>query len=225
AERAKSTWYPAILPQRASFVAKPAGAPRAASALSTGAPRPVYAWPTSARRSTSVAGVGVIVAAPAAELVAATARQASVSVIHRDTPAIVTPLVRLVASGRTEAPAYSLRNSKLCSEPSFSGVVAGTLLPSRSKRVPATRRERMKHRSASILSVAILALVGVVATQTASAGARTKQQGAAGRVVFVQTNEPAGNRILVYDVGRGGQLGPAGSYATGGNGGIASPGT
>src|SRR5439155_21365518 len=52
-----------------------------------------------------------------------------------------------------------------------------------------------------------------------------KQQGAAGRVVFVQTNEPAGNRILVYDVGRGGQLGPGGWCATGGDGGIASPAT
>src|SRR5207247_10042416 len=46
-----------------------------------------------------------------------------------------------------------------------------------------------------------------------------------GKVVFAQTNELGGNRILVYDRGHDGQLAPAGSYATGGNGGAAAPGT
>jgi 6-phosphogluconolactonase (cycloisomerase 2 family) len=42
--------------------------------------------------------------------------------------------------------------------------------------------------------------------------------------VFVQTNEPSGNRIVVFDRGRNGQLFRAGTYATGGNGGVAAPG-
>jgi 6-phosphogluconolactonase (cycloisomerase 2 family) len=45
-----------------------------------------------------------------------------------------------------------------------------------------------------------------------------------GKAVFVQTNEPSGNRIVVYDRGHDGQLTPAGSYATGGAGGVAAPG-
>jgi WD40 repeat protein len=38
--------------------------------------------------------------------------------------------------------------------------------------------------------------------------------------VFVQTDNTAGNAIAVYDRGRGGTLSPAGTYATGGNGGV-----
>src|SRR4029453_6661388 len=45
------------------------------------------------------------------------------------------------------------------------------------------------------------------------------------RVVFVQTNQPAGNQIAVYDRAHDGTLSPAGTYATGGNGGAALPGT
>src|SRR5262245_9599141 len=44
-------------------------------------------------------------------------------------------------------------------------------------------------------------------------------------VVFVQTNEPTGNRIVVFDRSHDGGLIQAGSYATGGNGGTALPGT
>jgi 6-phosphogluconolactonase (cycloisomerase 2 family) len=43
-------------------------------------------------------------------------------------------------------------------------------------------------------------------------------------VVFVQTNEPAGNRIVVFDRDPNGRLTQAGTYATGGNGGVAAPG-
>jgi 6-phosphogluconolactonase (cycloisomerase 2 family) len=46
-----------------------------------------------------------------------------------------------------------------------------------------------------------------------------------GNVVFVQTNEPGGNRIVVYDRGDGGRLSQAGVYPTGGLGGVAAPGT
>jgi 6-phosphogluconolactonase (cycloisomerase 2 family) len=47
---------------------------------------------------------------------------------------------------------------------------------------------------------------------------------AAGDLVFVQTNETAGNRVAVYRVGGDGHLDAAGSYATGGLGGTAAPG-
>ena len=43
--------------------------------------------------------------------------------------------------------------------------------------------------------------------------------------MFVQTNEPSGNRIVVFDRGSNGSLTQAGSYPTGGNGGVAAPGT
>ena len=43
--------------------------------------------------------------------------------------------------------------------------------------------------------------------------------------VFVQTNELAGNHVVVYDRGADGRLTQAGTYATGGNGGAAAPGT
>jgi 6-phosphogluconolactonase (cycloisomerase 2 family) len=45
-----------------------------------------------------------------------------------------------------------------------------------------------------------------------------------GGAVFVQTNEPTGNRIIAFDRGPDGTLTQAGSYATGGNGGVALPG-
>lgn len=46
-----------------------------------------------------------------------------------------------------------------------------------------------------------------------------------GPAVFVQTDQPTGNQIIVYDRAADGTLSPAGSYATGGNGGAAAPGT
>src|SRR5262249_47134274 len=49
--------------------------------------------------------------------------------------------------------------------------------------------------------------------------------GRTGSVVWVQTNEPGGNRILVYDRNADGTLSQAGAYATGGHGGVAAPGT
>ena len=44
-------------------------------------------------------------------------------------------------------------------------------------------------------------------------------------VVWVQTNEPTGNHVVVYDRGVDGRLTRAGTYATGGLGGVAAPGT
>src|SRR5438552_11001097 len=76
----------------------------------------------------------------------------------------------------------------------------------------------MKDRS---LRAALLAAVAVVLA--AAPGAQAGQ--GHGDVVFVQTNEPTGNQIVVYDTGRDGGLTPAWMYATGGNGGAALPGT
>jgi len=78
----------------------------------------------------------------------------------------------------------------------------------------------MKHRTT--LAVLLAVLAGALAgAQSAFADTGDGH----GNVVFVQTNQPSGNRILVYDRGQDGQLAAAGSYATGGNGGAAAPGT
>jgi 6-phosphogluconolactonase (cycloisomerase 2 family) len=59
----------------------------------------------------------------------------------------------------------------------------------------------------------------LAATTVALAAASSASAG-----VFVQTNDPSGNHIIAYDRAPGGTLTQAGSYATGGNGGVALPG-
>jgi 6-phosphogluconolactonase (cycloisomerase 2 family) len=74
---------------------------------------------------------------------------------------------------------------------------------------------------------AIFALAGVLAV-TALLGAQGASADGGGRgddLVFVQTNELAGNRIVVFERERDGTLDREGSFATGGNGGVAAPGT
>src|SRR5437763_998512 len=66
-----------------------------------------------------------------------------------------------------------------------------------------------------------VALVAAAYAQGSAAGAR--KPGPAS-LVFVQTNEPSGNQIVVYDRASDGQLTRAGTYATGGDGGVAAPG-
>jgi DNA-binding beta-propeller fold protein YncE len=68
----------------------------------------------------------------------------------------------------------------------------------------------------------VLALAGA---QSALAAHDGGHHGHGRRLVFVQTNQPSGNAVLVFDRGHDGQLSPAGSYATGGLGGAALPGT
>src|SRR2546421_3180208 len=65
----------------------------------------------------------------------------------------------------------------------------------------------------------------IVAALSAGAGAHVAYAQDGSSAVFVQTNEPSGNRIVVYDRGADGQLSTAGTYATGGDGGVALPGT
>ena len=73
----------------------------------------------------------------------------------------------------------------------------------------------MKKHSLLVLAI----LVAGVAAQGASGAPPS------GPVVFVQTNEASGNHIVTYDVGSTGTLSQAGTFATGGNGGVAAPGT
>jgi 6-phosphogluconolactonase (cycloisomerase 2 family) len=75
----------------------------------------------------------------------------------------------------------------------------------------------------ALLAVVAFALVGA---QAATArGGHARHDGDGKSVVFVQTNELNGNRIAVYDRRHDGRLIRAGTYATGGLGGIAAPGT
>ena len=74
------------------------------------------------------------------------------------------------------------------------------------------------HRSvlAALLAALVFALVGA---QSAFAGGHGR------KVVFVQTNGPGGNAIVVFDRAHDGTLTQAGTYPTGGAGGTAAPGT
>jgi hypothetical protein len=74
------------------------------------------------------------------------------------------------------------------------------------------------------LVAALSGLLLVTAHAATPKGPHPGRHGDRARVVFVQTNELNGNRIIVFDRGRDGTLTQAGSYATGGNGGIATPG-
>ena len=75
----------------------------------------------------------------------------------------------------------------------------------------------------ALLAVVVLALVG--ARAATARGDHGRHHGHGKAVVFVQTNELGGNRIAVYDRRHDGSLQRAGTYPTGGLGGIAAPGT
>jgi 6-phosphogluconolactonase (cycloisomerase 2 family) len=90
----------------------------------------------------------------------------------------------------------------------------------------------MTHRPTLTALFASLALALSGAAQGASAGrghghghGQGHRHGHGAKVVFVQTDEPSGNQIAVYDRGSDGTLTRAGTYPTGGLGGVASPGT
>jgi DNA-binding beta-propeller fold protein YncE len=78
----------------------------------------------------------------------------------------------------------------------------------------------MRSRLFSIVAAA-LAVAALLAAQAVSAQGKP----GSGNAVFVQTNELDGNHVAVFERGGDGLLTPAGSYATGGNGGAAAPGT
>ncbi|HEY7149284.1 MAG TPA: hypothetical protein VH420_07545 [Gaiellaceae bacterium] len=78
--------------------------------------------------------------------------------------------------------------------------------------------------------VATLVVTGLVLALAVTQSAATKNprghhhHRGGQHAVFVQTNEPSGNHIVVFDRAANGQLSQAGTYATGGNGGVAAPG-
>jgi 6-phosphogluconolactonase (cycloisomerase 2 family) len=82
----------------------------------------------------------------------------------------------------------------------------------------------MKHRFLAAVVLAITTVM-VAGAQAVYAGQGNAKRTDNGRVVFVQTNDPAANQIAVYDVDGDGHLARAGTYATGGRGGVATPGT
>ena len=72
-------------------------------------------------------------------------------------------------------------------------------------------------------SLVTAAAMAAMAATAAPAFARTASPGGlpgAGHAVFVQTDNTAGNRVVAYHRAADGTLTPAGSYATGGRGGI-----
>jgi 6-phosphogluconolactonase (cycloisomerase 2 family) len=77
----------------------------------------------------------------------------------------------------------------------------------------------------------LIALLALALASLGSAGAAYSDdghghgEGKDGRLVFVQTNEVDGNRIVVFEREHDGKLDREGTYATGGRGGIATPGT
>ena len=73
-------------------------------------------------------------------------------------------------------------------------------------------------------ALAILGAVAALALVGAQSALAHGHHGGRGGVVFVQTNEPGGNQIDVFDRGSDGRLTLAGTYPTGGLGGVAAPG-
>jgi hypothetical protein len=67
------------------------------------------------------------------------------------------------------------------------------------------------------VAAAAVATVAIPAFASASSPAGASE---AGHAVFVQTDNTAGNRVVAYRRAADGTLAPAGSYATGGLGGI-----
>lgn len=63
-----------------------------------------------------------------------------------------------------------------------------------------------------------LALILATAASAGSAAATGWHSPSRDGQVFTMSNDPAGNEILAFDIGRGGSLAPAGSYQTGGDG-------
>ena len=86
----------------------------------------------------------------------------------------------------------------------------------------------MRHAALLVLVAAIAALAGAQAAYPDHGHGHGRGHGHAngrtGSVVWAQTNEVTGNRIVVYDRAGDGTLSQAGTYATGGNGGVAAPG-
>ena len=75
-------------------------------------------------------------------------------------------------------------------------------------------------KSAVIAAAATAAVAGFATPAFASTAAPSFGHGGASHVVFVQTDSTSGNHVVAYHRAADGTLSPAGSYATGGLGGI-----
>ena len=74
---------------------------------------------------------------------------------------------------------------------------------------------------AAVIAVAVAAAIGAAAGPAGAATAHGRLgDGRAGRAVFVQTDNPAGNQIVAYHRAHDGRLTQAGTYSAGGLGGI-----
>lgn len=71
-----------------------------------------------------------------------------------------------------------------------------------------------------MLASVAAAVAGATALLAVPASARTPAQTEAGGPVFVQSDNPDGNTIVAYDRTRTGALVRAGTYSTGGRGGV-----
>ena len=69
-------------------------------------------------------------------------------------------------------------------------------------------------------AAAVAAAAITTAATPAFASASNPGSSGSGHAVFVQTDNTAGNRVMAYQRAADGTLTPAGSYATGGRGGI-----
>jgi 6-phosphogluconolactonase (cycloisomerase 2 family) len=97
----------------------------------------------------------------------------------------------------------------------------------------------MRHAALLVLVAAVAALAGAQAAYPDHGHGQGRGHGRShghghgnghghkrgGSVVWVQTNEVSGNKIVVFDRAGDGSLSQAGVYATGGNGGVAAPGS
>ena len=73
-------------------------------------------------------------------------------------------------------------------------------------------------RPSSRFLVAVTVAATALVVPAAAAHAEVGHDAAPAHAVFVQTNDPAGNAVLVYDRADDGTLSPAGTYSTDGNG-------
>ncbi|MGH3084904.1 MAG: beta-propeller fold lactonase family protein, partial [Gaiellaceae bacterium] len=81
----------------------------------------------------------------------------------------------------------------------------------------------MKH--ATILLALVATIAGALVSAQAAYSGDGHRNGKGEQLVFVQTNELNGNRIVVFERERNGSLEREASYPTGGRGGAAAPGT
>jgi len=81
-------------------------------------------------------------------------------------------------------------------------------------------RTAIRVTAAAAIAAATTAAAAAIAATPAFASVSSPARADGGHAVFVQTDNTAGNRIVAYRRAADGTLSPAGSYATGGRGGI-----